>query len=173
MRRSAGRFADEPQTLHFGTIAMQNPRYRVFEIVNGDGLPTLVGCCRDDQQPATMPGESLYWLLGAALPINEPQARRMVRARVAQVCRWSTGDATRRPIWLRNRLPIPPLQRDHGQPVLRFCPDGRVERFSSIRAAARAIGRHRVVVDRRLRNGRVDHCGCHWRFADPGDGVAL
>jgi hypothetical protein len=140
------------------------PSYRVFEIRNANGLPTYVGCCRDDEQPAMKRGESFRWLIGVPVPIDKPQAERIARARIAQICRWATGDAALAPHWLRNLAAIPPRLRGsgHGRYVWRVWPDGRRQRFPSVLAAAKAINRHRNIIDRRLRDGRPDHTGCRW-----------
>lgn len=49
-----------------------------------------------------------------------------------------------------------------GRPVERLHPNGTVERFDSITAAARVMGVDRMVITRRVCDGRPDHDGCTW-----------
>jgi len=74
------------------------------------------------------------------------------------------------PPWLLNQPPRPPAARGraHGRAVQRRWLDGRVDRFESVLAAARAIGRDRVVIYRLLEEGGTDYAGCTWH-ADGSD----
>ncbi|HZZ27975.1 MAG TPA: hypothetical protein VFE46_08210 [Pirellulales bacterium] len=147
---------------------MRLPSYRVFEFVNDAGLPTSVGVCHQGESPQPPPGETLRWLL-ASVSIPASQAQRLARERIDQICRWSTGDANRKPTWLRNVLPRPPHKRGRGKgrAVIRRWPDGRVERFAHVSSAARALNRDRVVMGRLLVSGEADYMGCRW-FDDCG-----
>ena len=73
---------------------MASSCFRVFEIVNGDRLPVVVGMCRDDQRPEIRAGESLRWLF-ATIKMTKPEACRIKRERLRQLCRWATGTLMR------------------------------------------------------------------------------
>ncbi len=137
-----------------------NKSFRVCEVV-ADGLPVAVHVCHVYEQPSLRHGETVRWLLSG---LKEPTARRLARWRIAEICRWSTGREDRPPPWLRSHVPIPPQRRGRGfgRPVVRCHPDGRAERFASVQAAARAVGRDPVVLRRRLFDRRADHDGCAW-----------
>jgi hypothetical protein len=127
----------------------------VCEIINADGLPIRILPVRLDAPLELAQGERVRWLV--AMPIGAVAARRIARARSRMVAEW-VGRET--PAWLQTYCPLPP--GDYCRPVRRIRPDGQIECFPSIAAAARAIGRDRMVVKKRVVNCCIDCAGCRW-----------
>ena len=84
-------------------------------------------------QGYTGPPESRDWL--PRTPTNHEGAKRLAKARLRQIAAWCGGW----PPFLLNDRPGRPARPSHSlRPVARVFPDGRVERFVSTWAAARA-----------------------------------
>lgn len=140
---------------------MDLARWGVIEARNTDNLPVRVWPCRVDQAPAPRPGETLRWIIGDSIAVNVTVAHRITRERLKQIAAWA---GTPTPPWLATIAPREP--RGYGgwksRPLLRRCPDGREERFASVSAAARAMGKSRMALHKRLLDGRADGDGCVW-----------
>jgi hypothetical protein len=134
-------------------------QWQVLEIVNADGFPIRVVALRvHDPLPRLKQGETIRWL-AAAVPISGDAARRLTRMRLKMIGQWYGSQ----PPWLRQRVP----QASGDSPpraVCRTC-DGRIEHFSSISAAALAVGRSRKWVHMRIIDGLADFSGCRWSDA--------
>jgi hypothetical protein len=135
--------------------------FRLYEIRNGDDLPVFIGAAKDGDTPAVEPQETLRWPL-ANVSLEEWAARRIAAARVLQIVAWC---GRRKPPWLRNHVPIPGRERSGGRPVEAVWGNGRVERFTSIRAAAATARKSRMALVKRILNGKPDGAGRTWRDA--------
>jgi hypothetical protein len=142
-------------------------KHRTFELADprdADRLPRVVGYCRITLHPAwsalwaakdisrgrwaawlrelaaldLVPVERFGWACGLVLPINRSLARRLVAARIRQISQQTTGDPRLAPPWLLRTFGN--MKGRHACPVGRLFPDGRVERFRSIREAAERVG---------------------------------
>ncbi|HZZ28843.1 MAG TPA: hypothetical protein VFE46_12645 [Pirellulales bacterium] len=130
--------------------------WQVCEIVNADGLPVRVIPLRiGDELPALEPGESLSWLAAACL-ISGNAARRLASERLKMIGRWNDGQ----PEWLRQRVPSG-TGKQPPRPVYRQCAGG-VQRFPSIRLAAKSACKSRRWLHLRLIDGFADCDGCTW-----------
>jgi hypothetical protein len=132
----------------------------VCEVVK-DGLPIRVVPCRLDAPPVLQFGEQLRWLVVAS-PVGGKAARRLAREFTRRVGRYAGGAAP----WLQTYLPGP--AGDFRRPIYRRWPDGRIEHFGSVRAAARMVHRDRSVLKTRLLDGCTDWNGCTWHDAERG-----
>ena len=118
------------------------------------------------------PQESNRWLPRATM--THRGAVLLARMRLRQIAAWC-GDW---PPWLLNDRPGRPARPSHSlRPVARVFPGGRVVRFSSTRAAARAMGMTRPGLAWFLRTGHRDSAGACWVELAPAtpcnDGPAL
>jgi hypothetical protein len=133
-------------------------QWQVAEVLNSDGLPVRCVPLRVTDSLPLQPGERVRWLV-AAVPISGEAARRLARMRLAMYGHWYGSQ----PPWLQQRVPqaagdSPP------RAVCRTC-DGRIEHFSSISAAARAVSRSRKWIHMRIIDGLSDFAGCRWADA--------
>lgn len=146
---------------------MGRPIHRVYEIIDEQGIAVQVGLCRWGEEPATRQGEIVRWIMGRIVPLSEATCRLIVRDRIRQISEYA-GDPHSAPDWLRSPLPIPPTRRGRGRgrPVVRINPDGQHDYFPSVSAASKASGYQRIILHRRLLDGRPDSSGCQWRDAE-------
>ena len=72
------------------------------------------------------------------------------------------ASALRKLLGVDHRRGPQPHRGKAGRPVERLHPDGTVERFDSITAAAQAMGVDRMVITRRVCDGRPDRDRCTW-----------
>ncbi|MGA2059119.1 MAG: hypothetical protein ABSG67_01460 [Thermoguttaceae bacterium] len=141
-------------------------QHRTFELADPrdqDRLPCIVGYCKITTFPVwsalwavkdisnsrwaawfrelaalgLMPVERLGWSCGSIIPISMNLAHRLVVMRIAQINRLSTGNPFTAPSWLLRDIDVGKVR---SYPVGRVYPDGRVERFASIKKAVRITG---------------------------------
>jgi hypothetical protein len=108
-------------------------------------------------QGYTGPPESRDWL--PRTPTNHEGAKRLAKARLRQIAAWCGGW----PPFLLNDRPGRPARPSHSlRPVARVFPDGRVERFVSTWAAARAVRMTPQGLNWFVRSGHADRDGARW-----------
>jgi hypothetical protein len=111
------------------------------------------------------PQESNRWL--PRTPMTHRTATKVARLRLRQIERWAGGW----PVWLLNDRPGRPAKPPKAlRPVARVFNDGRVDRFPSTWAAARAMRTTPEGVRWWLRSGRADRDGARWVELQPKRG---
>ncbi len=104
--------------------------------------------------------------MGRVVPLSEPVCRLIVRDLIRLIAD-AEGDPNTPPSWLRSPLPRPPAKRGRGRgrAVIQTWPDGQEIHYPSVTAASKATGYKRIILHRRLLDGRPDSSGCRWRDA--------
>ncbi len=165
-------------------------QFRTFELADPrdapDPLPRLIGYCRTRQQPVwsalwvlrnvsnarwamwfrelesvgLKPVELKTFAVGMPVPISLRFARQVVAFRVKMVCQAATGDPRNPPPWLCNEIRVG--GKGYTRQIGRLLPDGTVQRFTSLREAARAVEASVDWIDHLAAIGGVDSGGSTW-----------
>ncbi|HWB08632.1 MAG TPA: hypothetical protein VG826_05385 [Pirellulales bacterium] len=150
------------------------PQWRVFELIDDEGLPRYVGAgdwrrlwanrdksgsrlaawFRELAAAGREPVESNRWVL--SMLVDGRTARAIARGRVRQIIQWAGGE---HPRWL-----LTPRPTGKRRAVARRRQDGTHERFISVSQAGRLTATDRRTIQRRLADGCSDSAGNSWCY---------
>ncbi len=144
-------------------------KHRTFELADPrdeERLPRLIGYCKITTHPVwsalwavkdisnsrwaawfrelaalgLTPVERFGWACGSIIPINRHLAHRLVAERVRHINRMTKGNPYVAPPWLLRTIEGARGRYAHQYSIGRLFSDGRVERFTGMKEAARIIG---------------------------------